>query len=304
MDKKRTLSQKINLRLERTIQSILTLISPVLSTKYTFRRTLKKSINLKNPVTFSEKINWLKLFAYSNDPLVIQCSDKYAVREYIESVGCPEILNELYGVYENANDINWDLLPQKFVVKWNFGSGYNLFCSDRNKFDTKAAVKNLNKWGKRKPHLYFSVMHYKYIQRKIVIEKFIDGKNGALPEDYKVYCFNGKPQYVMLCEGRDKGRPRFYFFTRNWELARINKDSKSAPENFTINKPEGIDQVFDYAELLSKPFPFVRADFYLYMGKAVFGELTFVPAGGFDPKRLPETNKLFGNMLDISDFKH
>jgi hypothetical protein len=275
MEKKKTLSQKINFKLERTIQSLLTLISPVLSTQYTFRRKMKRPLNLKNPVTFSEKINWLKLFAYKDDPHVIQCSDKYAVREYIESVGCSEILNELYGVYEKAGDIDWEILPEKFVVKWNFGSGYNLFCFDKDKFDTKTAVRKLNKWGKRRPHLYFSVMHYKYIQHRIVIEKFIEGNAGALPEDYKVYCFNGKPEYVMFCEGRERGRPRFYFFTRDWKLARINRDSKSAPKDFTINKPQGIDEIFNYAEKLSKPFPFVRVDFYLSDGKPVFGELDF-----------------------------
>lgn len=147
-------------------------------------------------------------------------------------------------------------------------------------------------------------MHYKYIHRKIVIEKFIEGNAGSLPEDYKVYCFNGKPEYVMFCEGRELGRPRFYFFTRDWELARINKDSKNAPKNFSLKRPQGIDEIFDYAEKLSKPFPFVRVDFYLNNGKPVFGELTFVPAGGFDSKRLPETNKLFGDLLDITELIH
>jgi hypothetical protein len=304
MEKKKTLSQKVNFKLDRTIQSLLTIISPVLSTRYTFRRKLKKPLNLKTPVTFSEKINWLKLFAYSKDPLVIQCSDKYAVREYIESVGCPEILNEHYGVYENANEINWDILPQKFVVKWNFGSGYNLFCSDKNSFDIKAAIKILNKWGKRKPHLYFSVMHYKYIKRKIIVEKFIEGKHSELPEDYKIYCFNGEPLYVMICEEREKGKPRFYFFNTKWELARINKSSINIPDNFVLKKPFGMEDAFKYAELLSKPFPFVRVDFYLSDGNPILGELTFVPAGGFDSNYFPETELLFGNMLDISGLKH
>ena len=118
----------------------------------------------------------------------------------------------------------------------------------------------------------------------------------------KFYCFNGKAEYVLCCYGRGENeRPSFYFFNRQWELQRLNKQGLEAPEGFTLPKPDGIDQLFDYAETLSKPFPFVRADFYLENGKPYFGELTFTPSGGFDNGRLPSTDLLFGQMITLPE---
>ena len=118
--------------------------------------------------------------------------------------------------------------------------------------------------------------------------------------DYKFYCFNGVAKYVLCCIGREEGqKPAFYFFDRDWQLQRLNRQGQAAPEGFTIPKPEGMDQLFEYAEKLSKPFPFVRADFYLERGQAYFGELTFTPGGGFDYGRLPESDLLFGSMVQL-----
>ena len=140
MFQKKSLSQKVNFALERMIQIHLTKISPVWNTRYLYWRKMRKMINLDNPQTFSEKINWLKLFVYHNNPLVIQCSDKFAIREYVKSCGCPQLLNELYGVYNKPEDIEWEKFPGKFVVKWNFGSGFNLFCTKKETFDIKTAT--------------------------------------------------------------------------------------------------------------------------------------------------------------------
>lgn len=121
------------------------------------------------------------------------------------------------------------------------------------------------------------------------------------PEDYKVYCFNGVPKFIMVCVGREKGgHPKFYFFDEKWQLARINRDSKNAPPDFTIDKPKCFDKLIMCARALSKNFPFVRADFYIVGDQVYFGELTFTPAGGLDSNRLPETDIMMGNMLDIT----
>ena len=128
----------------------------------------------------------------------------------------------------------------------------------------------------------------------------IISKDWVAPEDYKVYCFHGIPKYIMVCVGREKGgHPKFYFFDENWELARINRDSKAAPKDFKIDKPACFDKLMDCARKLSKPFPFVRADFYIIGEKVYFGELTFTPAGGLDSGRLRETDIMMGEMLDI-----
>lgn len=279
--------------------AIATCISPKLNTKMRYRAAFGKKLNLDHPVTLNEKLLWLKLNKYMNDPLVIQCADKYAVRQYITDCGCPEILNTLIGVWDSAEDIPWDDLPDRFVLKWNFGAGMNIICDDKSKLDPKATVEQLKKWGKCKYWLTHSEMQYKYAPKKIICEKYLNDGKGLLPEDYKVYCFHGKPEYVMLCVGREKGHPKFYFLDREWNLARINRDSKAAPEGFRIEKPECLEDIFTYAQKLSKPFPFVRVDFYVVDGRVYFGELTFTPAGGLDSARLPETDIMLGNMVNL-----
>jgi len=276
---------------------LLTVISPKLNTIVTFRISKGKPINLKNPRTFDEKISWLKLNTYYKNPLISMCADKYAVREYVSSCGLSEILNELYGVYDRVEDINWEDLPDKFVLKWNNGCGLNMFCRDKKNFDIDNAVKTLKKWGRAKQYLNKAEMQYKYIKPRIVCEKLLESKTSPLPEDYKFYCFNGRVKYGMICVERVTGRPKFYYYDRDWNFARINKDSKKAPEDFYMPKPEGIDKMISYAEILAKPFPFVRVDFFDLDGKIIFGELTFTPSAGMNSNWLEEMDLMFGDLL-------
>lgn len=290
-------------RLSRWFKQTLTRISPELNTRVVYYTKFGIPINLKHPRTLDEKIQWLKLNTYKGNPLVTQCADKYAVRDYVEKAGCGEILNELYGVYDKVEDIPWDSLPDQFVVKWNFGCGQNLIVFDKSNLNIEDAKNKLNEWYKTKDTFYlaYSEIQYRGIPPKLVCEKLIETENGGLPVDYKLYCFNGKTDSVLVCTGRNTAGhgTKYYFFDRDWKLKRYNKTGKEAPEGFTIPKPKGIEKVFEYAEKLSRPFPFVRADFYLEKGKVTFGELTFTPCGGFDVNRLPETQFLFGEMVDL-----
>lgn len=262
----------------------------------------KKRINLKNPQTLDEKIQYLKFHDYYQNPLVTQCADKYAVREYVKQCGCKEILNELYYVWDSVDEIDWDVLPNQFVIKWNFGCGENLICFDKSKLDIADAKKKLNDWYKEHDTFYltYAEMQYRGIPPKLICEKLIETEDGGLPVDYKLYCFKGYADCVLVCTGRqnDGHGTKYYFFDKEWNLKRYNKTGKNAPANFTLPKPDGIEKVFEYAEKLTKPFPFVRADFYLEKGKVTFGELTFTPCGGYDVNRLPETQLLFGNMVN------
>ena len=274
-------------------------ISPKLSVKFWYRLYLKKPLDLEHPKTLDEKIQWMKLYYYKDNPLVYQCADKFRVRDYVKNCGLEHILNDLIATYHSANDINWDVLPQKFVLKWNFSNGGNIICSDKSKLDRKQAIKELNRFQKIKPHLKYAEPQYD-VEKVLLCEKFIETQNGEAPVDYKFYCFNGEAKYVLCCYGRSiDHRPAFYFFDKDWQLQRFNKMGKEAPEGFTMPKPEGMDDLFHYAEILSKPFPFVRADFYLENGKAYFGELTFTPGGGYDMNRLPETQLKFGQMVNL-----
>lgn len=128
---------------------LVTLISPKLDTSLRFRQANGYFPNYKNPKTFTEKLVWLKLNRYMNNPLVIQCADKYRVREYVEKCGCGDILNELIGVYDSVDAISWELLPNKFAMKWNFGAGMNLICADKETLNIQVAKKKLRAWGKK-----------------------------------------------------------------------------------------------------------------------------------------------------------
>ena len=166
---------------------------------------------------------------------------------------------------------------------------------------TEDAKKKMKKWGKdRGCYLDYAEMQYKGVRRKIIVEEYLKPETGLVPADYKVYCFNGQPKFILVCVGRENDRrPKFYFFNENWELARINPDSKKAPEGFSYPRPSCFDKLMQSAKTLSAPFEFVRADFYVVNDKVYFGELTFTPAGGTDPNRLRETDLMFGNMLKI-----
>ena len=285
------------------VRMVLTMISPTLATRFIYRVMKGKKLNLKNPKTFDEKILWLKLNTYYKNPLISKCADKYEVRQYVKSCGCGEILNELYYVFDNVDDINWESLPNSFVLKWNTGSGYNIICYDKEKLNIEDAKEKLKKWGRAKDYLKTAEIHYKYIPRKIICEKYLGTSDGILPKDYKFFCFNGKAKYVMVCVDREKGKPKLYYFDRNWNRVIVNKGDKDVPEDFTIEKPKDIDKMFLYADKLSKPFPFVRTDLYYVEGKIIFGELTFTPHAGIDPKRLPEADLMFGQMLTLPKTK-
>lgn len=287
------------MNLSHYFRCFLTLLSPEINTKVCYRLKFHKNLDLNNPVTLNEKILKLKLENYGSNELVRQCADKFRVREYIKEKDCNEILVPLLASYDKVEQIQWDSLPDSFVIKWNFGCGYNILCPNKRALDITATEKQLKKWGRRRAYLPYSEMQYKGVPKKLIVEEFLSDGTGELPSDYKVYCFHGKPHCVMLCTDRESGHAKYYFFDREWNLLRINKAGVNAPPGFTVPKPEGIDKVFDYAEKLSNPFKFVRADFYLVKGKVYFGELTFTPGGGMDFNRLPETDIQFGHMLHL-----
>ena len=284
-----------------TIQifKLLTRISPKLNTQVWYRHKFGKWLDLNNPQTSNEKVLWLKLNTYLNNPLITQCADKYAVREYVKKQGCGEILNELYGCWSNPNDINFNQLPDKFILKNNYFYHMNLVVTNKTKLDIPATRKLLRKWMKDDGHLVRSEMQYANIPKKIIAEKYIETEDGLAPADYKIYCCNGNPLYVMVCIGREQDvKPKFYYFDIKGNLQReLTRDGLKAEVDFHYNIPTGWDKMIQYAEKLSAPFPFVRADFYLEQGKVIFGELTFTPAAGLDNAKLAATDMEIGKHI-------
>ena len=283
-----------------SIQKMLSSISPTLCSKWIYKRTQGKKLDLKNPKLFNEKLMWLKLNKYNNNNLVTECADKYLVRNYIKRCGCDELLNEVIGVYNSVEEINFEDLPNKFVLKCNHAAGYNIICKDKNTLDIVQTKRKLKKWLNDDYWKQYAEVNYKNIPKKIICEKYLENKNKTDLEDYKFYCFNGKAEFVMICIGRNSSeKTQYYFMDKEWKIMKINAYGTNAPENFTIDKPDNIQEMFEYAEKLSTPFPFVRVDFYDVDGKIYFGELTFTPAGCVDNKYIGNAPKILGDMLEL-----
>lgn len=274
--------------------SFITKFSPVIATKYIYRRATGEKLNLKNPKNFNEKIQWLKL--YWKNPLIVKCADKYEVRKYVIDNGFEEILNEMYGIYNNTSEIEWETLPDKFALKTTNGCGTNIICNDKGKFEKEEAFGKLDKWLKKDYGLEFAEIHYSKITPRIISEKYIETDSGLFPIDYKIFCFNGKPEFIYVGIEREKGLKRV-FMDLNWNKLDITKDSSN--NSLNINKPETLDEMLYYAEVLSRPFPFVRIDFYNLDGKVIFGEMTFTPSGGLSTYYKDEALEYLGEILKL-----
>ena len=285
----------------RLFRSSLTVISPTLNTKVNYLIHHHKRCNLKNPQTIEEKVLWLKLNKYMDDPTVIQCADKYRVREYIKDHGCADILNELLAVYDSPDEIDWDALPNQFVMKWTFGSTYNFVCKDKSAANREAVITQFKKWGKEKYWLPYSEMQYKYAPKKIIVEKYLEDEEypNALP-DYKAYCFHGEPLAFLVMHDRDKVLKR-EFFDKDWN--RLPDHPGFPAPAVETPKPMCLDKLIEVSRALSKDFPFVRCDFYVVNGKVFFGEMTFTPAGGIYFKHTTIDGKPMTDYLHIDTSK-
>lgn len=283
--------------------------------KYRYWRAFGKKLNLKDPITFNEKLQWLKL--NDHNPLYTTLVDKYAVRNYIKKkIGEEYLIPLVGGPWKSVDDIPFESLPDQFVLKATHDSGSVMICRNKYKFDIEAAKEKLKK--SLKNNFYYSGREwpYKNVPPQIIAEKYMEEKGSATENndvvnvptntgkaliDYKFFCFNGFAESVMVCSERETGNPKFYFFDKNWDLKRYNKRGKEAPDDFAFPKPECIDKMFSIAEKLSKGMPFVRVDLYCIEGVIYFGEMTFYPDSGFDANLLPETDELWGNALILPE---
>lgn len=271
----------IKRKLSKLFRCGLTAVSPCMNTKIVYLSKFHRRVNLKNPKKLNDKILWLKFNDYYDNELVKQCADKYKVREYIEKRGCGEILNDLISVYDNADLVDWDSLPNSCAIKLNIGCGCNHIVTDLENEDKKALYTEIKTWFRTAPEYYlgYAEMQYKDVKPYLIVEKYLGGPNGELPVDYKFYCMNGKVQLIMMCTNRDEHGhgAQFYYMDREWNL-KVGYDDDGAD----IEKPKMLQKAIEYAEALSVDFPFVRVDFYLFEDRVVFGELSFTPAAGMD----------------------
>lgn len=264
--------------------------------KLYYKVHVKRKLNLNNPKTLNEKLNWLKF--NDRDPFYAVVVDKYTNRDYVSRLIGNQYMVPLLGVWNNFDDIDFDKLPNSFVLKCNHDSGGLVICKDKSKFDKNIAKKKIEKSLKCNFYLVGREWQYKNIKPKIICEALLgDGK--VPPTDYKFMCFNGKPDNVMVCFGRETEIPKYYFFDMDWNLKRYNRWGKEAPENFTLPKPKNFDDMIRIAEVLSKPYYFARVDLYNIEGKIYFSEITLTPNSGFDANITYETDKLLGEKLHL-----
>lgn len=263
--------------------------------KVLWKRCMGYELDLEDPKTFNEKLQWLKL--YNRNPQYTMLVDKYRVKKWIEDkIGNQYVIPTL-AVYNSVEEIDLDKLPNKFVLKCNHDSGSVVICKDKATFDLKAAKRKLADSLKINYYLVSREWPYKNVKRCVFAEKYMEDDSGGLI-DYKVSCFNGDPYKVMVCLDRFiKGPTKYYSFDKNWNLLRHNKMGKEAPESFSLPKPLNLDEMFRISAVLSKDIPFVRVDFYESNGCLYFGEMTFFPDAGFDGAILKEIDELYGSMI-------
>lgn len=259
---------------------------------------MHKKLDLNNPTTFNEKLQWLKL--YNRRPEYTRMVDKYEAKKYAASLVGEEHIIPTLGVWDRFEDINFETLPNQFVLKTTNGGG-NLgviICKDKAHLDKEHARCVLNKSLKSNIYKTFREWPYKNVKPRILAEKYVVDESGEL-RDYKFTCTDGTAHNVMLCMERNSGDTKFYFFDRGWNLLRINKRGKDAPEGFTVPKPQNVEQMFDIAAKLSQGLPYARVDLYNVNGTIYFGEITFYPQSGLDPNLLPETDLHFGQLIKL-----
>lgn len=294
--------KKIKGKITRSFLCCLSWISPKWNYSYRYRRIFGRKINLENPKTFNEKILWLELHRYHNDPIVIQCCDKNLVREYVDRCGCGDALVPQIGNWKSEDQIPWKSLPNQFVLKWNFGAGFNIICTDKEKINIENAKKKLNKWKKQKYWLWYGEMHYLHVQKCIVCEKYIPdmgvSTNGS-PDDYKLNCFHGKVKYILVCKNRKGMHADYLFFDTDWNLQPFSKYAVENKKIIKLEYPPMLPKAIEYSEKLSKNIPFVRVDWYLTNEKIYFGEMTFTPCGGMDNDLL-EGDRIMGELLNVA----
>ena len=263
--------------------------------KLFFKYVMGTDLNLDNPKTFNEKIQWLKL--NDKNPDYSKLVDKYEVREHIKKTVGEEYLVPLYGMWDSFDDIDFSVLPNKFVLKTTHDCGGVVICKDKSQLDLQKAKDKLNQSMNRNYFYPDREWPYKNIQPRIICEWLIETDDGLLPSDYKIHCFDGEPDNVMVCTERDSGKPKFYFFNQSWEVLKYNKTGLEVGSDFTLAKPEKLEEMFSIARELSKNLPFVRVDLYFEKGEIYFGEMTFYPQSGFDSNLLPQTDILFGEKI-------
>lgn len=280
------------------IRGYLRFIPDEMWIKYKYKRKFGRTLNLENPKSFSEKLQWMKL--YYRNPLCKTMVDKYDAKQYVAKLIGEEYIIPTLGVWDRFEDIDFDALPDQFVLKCTHDSGGLVICRDKTKLDIKAAKRKIKKCFKRNYYWHGREWVYKDIKSRVIAEAYMEDASGRELIDYKFYCFNGEPKFLYISVGLENHATAsisfFDFDFNKMPFYRTDfKQFETAP-----SKPEKFEQMIELATELSKGFPFLRVDLYQINGQVYFSELTFVPSGGMMPLKPDTADMEIGKLLNLN----
>ncbi len=248
--------------------------------------------NLKNPITFNEKIQMMKIDSYKNENY--KYMDKINAKKELSPLIGNDVFPKVFGIYNSTKDIKIIDLPNKFVIKTNHGSGFNIICQNKSIFDFKFAFAKINRWLNIDYGLYYGEKAYSLINPKILIEEFIEDKPGDSLIDYKIHCFNGVPKLIQVDVDRYSNHKR-NFYDLKWNLLDLTIKYKKSKRKIGI--PRNLDIMIQYSILISKIFKYVRIDMYNVKGKIYIGELTFFHGSGYESIFPKKYDNILGDWL-------
>lgn len=264
--------------------------------EFVYKEHMGKELNLENPLTFNEKLQWLKL--YNRNPEYTKLVDKYEVRKYVSNTIGEKYLIPCLGVYNSWKDIEFDSLPNQFVLKTTHDSGTVIICHDKDNFDYKKARKKIENRLRRKYFYLYREWPYKDVKPRIIIEKYMKDDDTKVLNDYKFYCFNGQPKMMFIVTGRGND-PRINFYDMDFNEMDLQQ---YFPRNEKkVKKPKQFDEMVELSKKLSVGIPHVRVDFYLINGKIYFGELTFFDSAGLEKFNPEKYDRILGDYLDLKN---
>tara|TARA_R110001592_G_scaffold228395_2_gene484938 strand:+ start:4165 stop:5046 length:882 start_codon:yes stop_codon:yes gene_type:complete len=286
--------------IDKIKRKYLAYTNPQKLAKILFKRILKRDLNLNDPKSFNEKINWLKF--NSDTTLWTQLADKYLVSVFIKEQGLEDFLIKSYGKWDNVDDINFNELPESFVIKSNNGCKTVLLVKNKKDIDEKAVRKTLKKWLKIKFGYDSAEPHYLNIKPCIIAEEYLQESNSISSTliDYKFICIHGEPTFIKVYANRNKTSYDLNIYDPSWVSQRQFVNNEIFPNEVHIPRPKTLDTMLHICSVLSKDFPQVRIDLYEVSGKTYFGEMTFTSFGGYDPDFTLELDLKLGDLLNIN----
>ena len=263
-----------------------------------YRMRLGKWPNLKNPKSYNEKLQWIKL--YDRRPEYSTMVDKYEVKKYIADRIGEEYIIPTLGVWDKFDQIDFDKLPDQFVLKCTHDSGGLVICQDKSKLDMEAARKKIENSLKDNYFWNSREWPYKNVKPRIIAEKYMVDESGVELKDYKLFTFNGVPKYIEVDFDRYLGGHKRNLYTLDWEYMNVRNKHPNAPE-VKIEKPECLEQLIELSKKLSEGIPHVRTDFYVINGKIYFGELTFFHGSGMQTFQPESFEMEMGSWLTLPE---